>query len=72
MSSRLNIYERAQVYINESGLYSLILKSKKEEAKTVKTWVMLAGGLASRLTICSQHAHDMLTTCLQHGPLGLI
>ena len=29
----LNTCEKAQVFINESGLYSLILKSKKEEAK---------------------------------------
>ena len=27
----LNTYEKAQLYITESGLYSLILKSKKEE-----------------------------------------
>ena len=33
MSPLLNMYEKAQVFINESGLYSLILKSKKEEAK---------------------------------------
>ena len=32
-STPLNAYEKAQVFINESGLYSLILKSKKEEAK---------------------------------------
>ena len=35
----LNIYEKAQIFINESGLYSLILKSKKEEAKMFKRWV---------------------------------
>ena len=38
-STPLNAYEKAQVFINESGLYSLILKSKKEEAKTFKRWV---------------------------------
>ena len=32
-SPLLNTYEEAQVFINESGLYSLILKSKKEDAK---------------------------------------
>ena len=35
----LNTYEKAQIFINESGLYSLILKSKKEEAKAFKRWV---------------------------------
>ena len=35
-SPLLNIYEKAQVFINESGLYSLILNSKKEEAKAFK------------------------------------
>ena len=38
-STPLNAYEKAQVFINESGLYSLILKSKKQEAKTFKRWV---------------------------------
>ena len=28
-----------EVYINESGLYSLVLRSKKEEAKAFKRWV---------------------------------
>jgi prophage antirepressor-like protein len=27
------------IYINESGLYSLILRSEKPEAKTFKKWV---------------------------------
>ncbi len=31
--------EKQSVYINESGLYSLILKSKKAEAKVFKRWV---------------------------------
>ena len=35
----LNANEKAQIFINESGLYSLILKSKKEEAKIFKRWV---------------------------------
>ena len=35
----LNANEKAQIFINESGLYSLILKSKKEEAKMFKRWV---------------------------------
>ena len=39
MSPLLNSHEKAQVYITESGLYSLILKSKKEEAKAFKRWV---------------------------------
>ena len=39
ISSPLNAYEKAQIFINESGLYSLILKSKKEEAKMFKRWV---------------------------------
>ena len=39
MSPLLNTYEKAQVFIIESGLYSLILKSKKEEAETFKRWV---------------------------------
>ena len=28
-----------EVYVNESGLYSLVLRSHKEEAKTFKRWV---------------------------------
>ena len=39
MDPPLNAYENAQIFINESGLYSLILKSKKEEAKMFKRWV---------------------------------
>jgi prophage antirepressor-like protein len=31
--------EKQSIYINESGLYSLILKSKKAEAKVFKRWV---------------------------------
>jgi len=31
--------EKNTIYINESGLYSLILSSKKEEAKKFKKWV---------------------------------
>lgn len=31
--------EKNAIFINESGLYSLILKSKKEEAKRFKKWV---------------------------------
>merc|ERR1711916_413966 len=31
--------EKTSLYINESGLYSLILSSKKEEAKKFKKWV---------------------------------
>jgi prophage antirepressor-like protein len=31
--------EKINIYINESGLYSLILKSKKAEAKVFKRWV---------------------------------
>ena len=27
------------IYINESGLYSLILRSNKEEAKQFKKWI---------------------------------
>ena len=39
MAPLLNNYEKAQVFINESGLYSLILKSKKEGAQIFKRWV---------------------------------
>jgi len=31
--------EKNTIYINESGLYSLILSSKKEEAKKFKKWI---------------------------------
>ena len=31
--------EKNTIYINESGLYSLILKSQKQEAKQFKQWV---------------------------------
>ena len=34
-----NPNERAQIFISESGLYSLIFSSKKEEAKAFKRWV---------------------------------
>ena len=41
LDSRLLLctYEKAQIFISESGLYSLILKSKKQEAKMFKRWV---------------------------------
>lgn len=32
-------YEKNTIFINESGLYSLILSSKKEEAKLFKKWI---------------------------------
>ena len=35
----LKINEKNQIFINESGLYSLILKSKLESAKKFKKWV---------------------------------
>ena len=35
----LNCNEKEQIFINESGLYSLILMSKKDEAKAFKRWV---------------------------------
>jgi prophage antirepressor-like protein len=35
----LNCNEKNTIYINESGLYSLILRSKKEEAKEFKKWI---------------------------------
>lgn len=35
----LSYNEKNTIYINESGLYSLILSSKKEEAKKFKKWV---------------------------------
>ena len=38
-SFNLKINERNQIFINESGLYSLILKSKLESAKKFKKWV---------------------------------
>ena len=34
-----NPNERAQIFISESGLYSLIMSSKKAEAKVFKRWV---------------------------------
>ena len=38
-STLLNAYEKAQVFINESGLYKLIFGSKKQEAQIFKRWV---------------------------------
>jgi len=35
----LDQYEKETIYINESGLYSLIMRSKKPEAKVFKRWV---------------------------------
>jgi len=35
----LNCNERAQIFISESGLYSLIFGSEKVEAKPFKRWV---------------------------------
>ena len=35
----LDYNERNTIYINESGLFSLILKSEKQEAKLFKKWV---------------------------------
>ena len=35
----LNHNEKQTIYINEAGLYSLILRSKKPEAKLFKRWV---------------------------------
>ena len=35
----LTFNEKITIYINESGLYSLILKSQKQEAKQFKQWV---------------------------------
>lgn len=35
----INQYERAQVFITESGLYSLVLGSRKPEARAFKRWV---------------------------------
>jgi prophage antirepressor-like protein len=36
---RLTYHEKITVYINESGLYSLVMKSQKTEAKQFKHWV---------------------------------
>ena len=33
------LMKKNTIYINESGLYSLILKSQKQEAKQFKQWV---------------------------------
>ena len=38
-TSPMSYQERETIYINESGLYSLILRSKKPEAKVFKRWV---------------------------------
>ena len=35
----INQYERAQVFISESGLYSLVLGSSKPEARAFRRWV---------------------------------
>ena len=32
-------YQKNTIYINESGLYQLIMRSKKPEAKKFQTWV---------------------------------
>ena len=37
--SSLTFNEKNTIYINESGLYSLILRSNKEEAKQFKLWI---------------------------------
>ena len=37
--SSLDANAKRSMYINESGLYSLILRSEKPEAKTFKKWV---------------------------------
>ena len=39
LSDRLTYHEKITVYINESGLYSLVMKSQKTEAKQFKHWV---------------------------------
>ena len=36
---QLNQHERAQSFINESGLYSLIMRSKLREARDFQRWV---------------------------------
>jgi len=38
-NNNLDYNERNTIYINESGLFSLILKSEKQEAKIFKKWV---------------------------------
>ena len=38
-SGPLHKQQPHEIYINESGLYSLVLRSHKEEAKTFKRWV---------------------------------
>ena len=38
-NSALTSNEKNSIYINESGLYSLILRSNKEEAKYFKKWI---------------------------------
>jgi prophage antirepressor-like protein len=35
----LDKYEKKTIYINESGVYSLVLKSKMKEAKIFKKWL---------------------------------
>ena len=37
--SGLTFNEKNSIYINESGLYSLVLRSNKEEAKQFKQWI---------------------------------
>ena len=39
ISRRSSESERKAIYINESGLYSLIISSKKPEAKKIKKWI---------------------------------
>jgi len=39
LADRLTYHEKITVYINESGLYSLVMKSQKTEAKQFKHWV---------------------------------
>ena len=38
-STTLEYHEGAQVFINESGVYSLIMRSKKAEARLFQRWV---------------------------------
>jgi len=39
MKTPLSFHDKKAIWINESGLYSLIMGSKKEEAKVFKKWV---------------------------------
>jgi len=53
-----------EVYINESGLYSLVLRSEKQEAKVFKRWVTSEVLPSIRQGCYVQHVVQHKTVCL--------